>query len=153
MSRRPATPDTAVVKEIEVLLVLVIAVAATPPTVTDVAFSRFVPETVTRVPPATGPTFGVTVEIVGASIYRNVPLTVAVPPKAVVKANDESPAVPAGMVKVTWVELRTVTSVAAVPPIVTPVVLNRLTPVSVTVPPPAARLTVGVKDVIVGGVA
>ena len=45
------------------------------------------------------------------------------------------------------------TSVAATPPTVTPVVLVRLTPVSVTVPPPLARLTVGVKDVMVGGVA
>lgn len=101
MSRRPATPDVAVVKEIEVPLVLVIAVAAIPPTVTAVVFSRFVPETVTLVPPATGPTLGVTVEIVGASIYRKVPLTVAVPPKVVVNETAESPAVPAGTVKVT----------------------------------------------------
>jgi hypothetical protein len=43
-------------------------VAATPPIVTSVVPDKFVPVIVIGIPPETGPTFGLTTEIVGAGM-------------------------------------------------------------------------------------
>ena len=50
---------------IEVVLTTTRLVAATPPTVTLVAPVKSLPVIVIAVPPAVGPTFGATTEIVG----------------------------------------------------------------------------------------
>ena len=60
----PAVP-AGVVAVIEVVLTTTRLVAATPPTVTLVAPVKLLPVIVIAVPPAVGPTFGATTEIVG----------------------------------------------------------------------------------------
>jgi hypothetical protein len=60
------------------------------------------------------------------------------------------PAVPAGVTQVRVVALVTTTSVAAVPPMVTPVAPVKLVPVMVTLVTPAVLPEVGEMDVTVG---
>ena len=74
----------------------------------------------------------------------------ALGPPPVVTKTLAVPAVPAGVTQVRVVALVTTTSVAAVPPMVTPVAPVRLVPVMVTLVPPAVLPEVGEMDVTVG---
>ena len=81
-------------------------------------FTNPVPTIVITVPPAIGPTTGVTLETVGAATYVNAPVDVTTPP-IVVTATSFAPAVPEGVTAVIEVALTTTTLVAAAPPTVT----------------------------------
>ena len=81
-------------------------------------FTNPVPTIVIIVPPAIGPTAGVTLETVGAATYVNAPVDVATPP-TVVTTTSFAPAVPEGVTAVIEVALTTTTLVAAAPPTVT----------------------------------
>ena len=76
------------------------------------------------------------------------PVDVTEPP-AVVTTTSRAPAVPAGVVTTTDVEVL-VPSVAAAPPMVTDVTPDRLVPVIVTDVPPAVGPAFGVIVLIVG---
>ena len=76
-------------------------------------------------------------------------LAALVPPDVVTNTL-EAPAVPAGVVAVIVVALTTVTSVAATPPMVTPVAPAKSAPVMVMVVPPAPDPVLGETLVTVG---
>ena len=125
-------------------------VAAAPPIVTELVPVRFVPVIVIAVPPAVGPTFGLTDEIVGGAKYVK-PL-VSVPwPQGEVTTTFFAPAVPAGVVTVMVLVLTTTIFVAATPPIVTLVAPVKSLPEIVTAVPPAIGPTFGVMLETVGG--
>ena len=117
----------------EVGLTTVNDVAAVPPNVTSDASVSVVPVIVTNVPPATGPSDGETLEMVGVLTKEYARSSVAVPPAGVVITTSTSPAAEDGVTTVTEVELNTVRFVPATPPNVTTVVSVRLVPVIVTV--------------------
>lgn len=142
----PAVPD-GVTAVTEVELTFAIDVAVVPPTVRLVVALKLVPVIVIGVPPAIGPPDGDTEEITGAATKVNVPLSV---PPAVVSTTAADPADFAGVTTVTEVALTFVSEVPAVPPKVTPVVLDKFVPVIVTDVPPAVGPVTGVKEVIVG---
>ena len=71
-------------------------------------------------------------------------------PLGVVTNTLAGPALPAGVVAVSEVELTTVTAVAAVPPIVTAVAPVKSVPVMVTDCPPVSGPDDGLMDVTVG---
>ena len=71
-------------------------------------------------------------------------------PSGVVTNTLAVPALPAGVFAVIEVELTTVTTVAAVPPIVTEVAPVKSVPVMVTACPPASGPDDGLMDVTVG---
>ena len=75
----------------------------------------------------------------------------ALPPSEVVTITEATPSVPAGVVAVTVVALATVTLVAAIPPIVTPVAPVKLKPVIVTDWPPAVGPGLGLTLATLGG--
>ena len=120
-------------------------VAATPPIVTLVVPVRFVPVIVIGVPPAMGPTFGLTEVIVGAAMYVKSSTRLAVPP-GVVSVRLLAPTAPGGVTAVTVVGLTTVTFVAATPLMVTAIVSLRKTPMIVIDVPPVAGPLVGDTD-------
>jgi hypothetical protein len=125
-------------------------VAATPPIVTVLVSLRFVPVIVIGVPPAVGPAFGVTSEIVGGTMtYVNPFARFAVPP-GVVSETGFAPAAPGGVTAVTVFGLTTVTELAALPPIDTALVPVRFVPVIVITVPPAVGPWIGLTDEIAG---
>lgn len=125
-------------------------VAATPPTLTADVPERFEPKIAMVVPPATGPEFGVTVDIVGAgTTYVNAFERLAVPP-GVINDRGLAPTDPAGVTAVTVVGDKIVTDVAAAPPTVTEVVPMRFVPPRVIVVPPVVGPELGVTDEMVG---
>ena len=71
-------------------------------------------------------------------------------PSGVVTNTLAVPALPAGVIAVSEVELTTVTTVAAVPPIVTEVAPVKSVPVMVTACPPVSGPDDGLMDVTVG---
>ena len=112
-------------------------------------FTNPVPTIVITVPPAIGPTTGVTLETVGATTYVNAPVDVTTPP-IVVTATSLAPAVPDGVTAVNDVPAPfTTTLVAAAPPTVT-VALVKFVPAIVIVVPPVAGPVEGETDAIVG---
>jgi hypothetical protein len=133
----PAAPEGAVHVS-DVSLATTTDVANVEPKRTAVVPVRPVPETVTLVPPATGPPDGDTAAIVGGRYtYVKAPASAVVPPGAVTDT-DLAPPTPAGVRHVIVESSRTVTAVAGAPPMVTPVAPRNPVPVTVTgVPPPA----------------
>ena len=125
-------------------------VAATPLTFTLVAPMRFVPVIVIGVPPADGPTFGLTAEIVGGRKYVN-GLGAIATPADVVTATLAAPTVPAGVTAVISVAFITTTLVAETPPTFTLVApARKFVPTIVIAVAPAVGPTLGFTDVIVG---
>jgi hypothetical protein len=119
------------------------------PNITVVAPDKFVPVSVTVVPPAVVPPAGLIEVIVGAgTTYVYADGRVAVPPGVVTATATAGPAAPAGVTQVTDVALTTVTDVAAMPPNVTADVPIKFVPATVTVVPPAVVPLVGLIDVI-----
>ena len=147
---KPAVP-AGVFAEIMVEVLLII-VAATPPTFTLVAPVKFVPVIVIGVPPATGPEIGATVVIVGSATFVNALALVAVPP-TVVTATSFAPAAPAGVTAVMEVELTATTLVAATPPTFTVAPARKFVPVRVRIVPAASGPALGVTEVSVGAAA
>jgi hypothetical protein len=146
----PAEP-AGFVAVIWVALLTVNELALFAPNLTAVVPVRFVPVTVTEVPPASGPLVGLTDVIVGAATYVNWSLAdVALVPPTVVVVMSIVPAEPEGEVAVIWVALSTVNELALVAPNLTAVAPVRFVPVIVTeVLPPVGPL-VGLTDEIVG---
>ena len=124
----------------------VTSVAAVPPMLTAVAPVRLVPLMVTEAP--VPPEVGVKPVIVGAAIKVKLSVLVAVPPGVV---TETVPVVPLPTLAVTWVAETTVTSVAAVPPMLTAVAPVRLVPLMVTEVP--VTPDAGVNELIVGAAA
>lgn len=110
--------------------------AEVPPNVTCDAPVKFVPERVTAVFPAVGPSVGETDDTAGGDMNVNPPTCVTDPP-AVVTTMSAAPAACAGVVTVSDVALLNVTELAAVPPMVTVDPEVKLVPVMVTDVPPA----------------
>jgi hypothetical protein len=125
-------------------------VAATPPTVTAVVPVRFVPFIVIDVPPEVGPAVGLNDAIVGCVKYVKPFARFATPP-SVMTETVFAPALFAGVVAVTVVELRTLTEFATTPPIDTALVPVRFVPVIVIDVPPAVEPEFGLTEEIVGG--
>ena len=111
-------------------------------------FTNPVPTIVIIVPPAIGPTAGVTLETVGAATYVNAPVDVATPP-TVVTTISFAPAVPEGVTAVIEVALTTTTLVAAAPPTVT-VAPVKFVPVMVIAVPAVSGPEDGLTLAIVG---
>ena len=149
MSTTPAACAGVVAVIVVELTTTVTPVTGRPPNVTAVAPVKLVPVMVTKVPPAIGPEFGLTLETVGTVTYVNAAVPVPVPP-GVVTATSTAPAVPAGAVTVIVVALSTVTFVAAVLPNVTAVAPVKFEPVIVTLVPPEAGPELGLTPVTVG---
>ena len=121
--------------------------------VTVAPATKFVPVTVTEVPPAAGPEFGETPVTVGAGAgaeYVNPPVRVPVCPPGLVTTTLTIPAVCAGVTAVIVVAFATLTFVAAVPPTVTVAPSTKFVPVIVTDVPPAVVPVFGETDVTVG---
>jgi len=142
----PADP-AGVTAVMEVALTTFTLVAATPPTVTLLAPVKLVPVMVIAVPAVNGPDDGLTLAIVGAAMYVN-PLVEVALPNEVVTTTSFAPAAPAGVTAVMEVAVAT-TLVAATPPTVT-VALAKLVPLIVIVVPPAVGPLVGLTLEIVG---
>src|SRR5437879_1289858 len=84
--------------------------------------TKFVPVTVTAVPPVVGPENGATLLTVGAvgdAVYVKPPASVPLCPSALVTVTFTAPAACAGVVAVIVVLLTTLTPVAALPPTLT----------------------------------
>nr|WP_263866878.1 hypothetical protein [Paenibacillus rhizovicinus] len=136
---------------IDVAEFTVTPVAAVVPNVTAVAPDRFVPVSVTLVPPDVGPDVGDTLVIVGTAMYVYWSAAdVADVPPVVVTLTSTVPELPAGAVAVIDVAEFTVTPVAIVAPNVTAVAPDRFVPVNVTLVPPDVGPDVGDTLVIVG---
>ena len=147
----PIVPE-GVVKVISVSLTFVTLVAAAPPTVTLIVFARFVPVTVTEVPPESKPRAGLKDAITGGTTFVMPSARVTEPPPSVVRTTDLLPAEPAGLTKLISVPLVFTIPVAATPPMATEVVFPRSVPVTMIVRPPVVGALVGVSDVMTGGV-
>ena len=121
-----------------------------PPNETDVAVSKWLPVIVTEVPPASGPASAAIPVTMGAARYVNwsAGVTAEAPPAAR-SVTSTGPAEPSGLTAVICVPLSLSTGTWAVPKstMVTP---PRLTPVMVTVVPPARGPTAGVTAVTTG---
>ena len=133
----------------EVALTTTTLVAATPPTVTLLAPVKLVPVMVIAVPAVNGPDDGLTLAIVGAAMYVN-PLVEVALPNEVVTTTSFAPAAPAGVTAVMEVALTTTTVVAATPPTVTALAPVKLVPVMVIAVPPDKMPVLGLTDAIVG---
>jgi hypothetical protein len=138
-------PDVAATAVTLVAETTVNKVAVVPPKLTAVAPVKLVPVIVTVVPAM--PLVGVNDVIVGEGINVK-PALVAVPPAVV---TDTFPDAPASTTAMMLVADTTINEAAAVPPKLTAVVPVKFVPVIVTVVP--AEPPVGVKFVIVGGIA
>ncbi len=141
----PTVELAGVVAVISVSLTTVKLVTAVPPTVTAVAPVKPVPVMVMEVLVETGPYGGetpVTVGTVVVAVKVNAPVSVSVPPGAVMTTL-AVPAVPAGVVAVISVSLTTERLVAVAPPMVTAVAPVKPVPVMVTAVPPAVVPDVG----------
>ena len=148
MSTVPLPAGEVAVTEVELFSVKL--VAAVLPNFTAVAPVKFLPVTVTEVPPASGPEVGLTAEMEGTGIYANLSADHAelVPP-GVVTLTSTVP-LPAGEVAVMVLELLTVKLVAAVLPNLTAVAPVKAVPVMVTEVPTPAGPEVGLTEVTVG---
>ena len=142
----PAAP-AGVTAVMEVALTTITLVAATPPTVTLLAPVKLVPVMVIAVPAVNGPDDGLTLAIVGAAMYVN-PLVEVALPNEVVTTTSFEPATPSGVTALMEVAVAT-TLVAATPPTVT-VALAKLVPLIVIVVPPAVGPEIGLTLEIVG---
>jgi len=144
-----------VVAVIEVALTTVLP-TVTPPMVSVAPVTKFVPVTVTLVPPRLAPVAGETFESVGAGrgVYVNalaaMPLCVSGFETAIATAPVEAAA---GVVAVMLVALATVMPVAATPPTVTVAPLTKPVPVIVMLVPPPTLPEVGEALVTVGAAA
>jgi hypothetical protein len=107
------------------------------------------PVTVTLVPPATGPAFGVTLVTVGANLYRS-PDVGALVPNSVVTLTWTDAAASAGVTAVIDVLEVTVKLLAETAPKLTEVTPVKFEPVIVTDVPPAAEPVFGRSFVIAG---
>ena len=150
-STLPAEPagDVAVIDTSE----LTWNAASVDPKSTAVAPVKPVPVIVTCVPPAAGPTEGLTPVIAGADAYVNssVELPVADVPPGVVTVRLKVPgAADAGDLTVICVPESTVNDVAALDPNLTAVAPVKPVPVIVTEVPPASGPAVGLMPVTVG---
>ena len=117
---------------------------------TAVADEKFVPWIVTVVPPDEGPAVGDTDVTVGVAMKVNWSAAeVALVPPTVITLMSTVP-VPAGAVAVIEVALFTVKPVAAAPPNVTAVALEKPVPEIVTTVPPPDGPLVGETDMTVG---
>jgi hypothetical protein len=146
----PAVP-AGVVAVIVVLLTTTTLVAAAAPKVTVAPEAKFVPVTVTDVPPRLDPLFGLTLVTVGGATYVNPPVRLPERPFVLVTVTVAAPAVPAGVTAVIVVLLTTTTLAAPTPPIVTVAPAARFVPVIVTDVPPATPPLLGLMPVTVGG--
>lgn len=146
------TPDICggVTTETVVGLITVTEFASTPPNITDEVLVRFVPVSVSDLPPATGPAKSDTLSMVGNSTKVYAPANVADPPAGVVNTTSTTPALLAGVVTVTDEALSTVTDLLAVPPNVTADAPVRFVPVIVTIALPATGPDDRDRRVIVG---
>ena len=121
-----------------------------PPIFTVVAPAiKFVPVMVMLVPPASGPTLGATVAIVGSATYVKPPVLVTIPP-TVVTATSFAPTKPAGVTAVMEVALTTTTLVAATPPTFTVATATKFAPVIVIVVAPVSGPLMGATVAMVG---
>ncbi len=126
-------------------------VALVVPNFTAETLIRLVPVMVTLVPPALGPTLGLTPVTVAASWYRNWSLgEVPEVPPALATITSTVPADPAGDVAVIVLAELTVNEVAGAEPNVTPETPVKPEPVMVTRVPPASGPTIGRTAVTVG---
>ena len=124
-----------------------------PPKFTVAPATKFVPVTVTEVPPAAGPEFGETPVTVGAGAgaeYVNPPARVPLCPLGLATTTLTIPAACAGVIAVIVVLFTTLTFAAAAPPIVTVAPATKFVPVIVTDVPPAVVPVFGEIDVTVG---
>jgi len=146
----PAVP-AGVTAVSEVALPTTTPVAGLPPIARVVSPAKNpVPVTVTAVPPAVVPEFGVIPPIDGAPRYVKPPASVPVPAD-VVTATSFGPAVPMGVTAVKDTALPTTTPVASRPPIVTVVApATKPDPAIVTAVPPPSGPAAGVMPVTVG---
>jgi hypothetical protein len=144
----PLPDGDVAVMEVE-LLTVKLAVFPEPKS-TALAPVRFVPVTVTDVPPAKGPADGLTEVTVGTKVYRNWSAAlVALVPPAVVTVTLTVP-LPDGEVAVMELELLTVKVAAAVFPNLTALVPVKPVPVTVTEVPPPDGPEEGLTELTVG---
>src|SRR5262245_9191784 len=121
-----------VVALIDVALVTLTPVAATPPNATVAPAAKFDPAIVTLVPPAGGPDAGVTPVTAGGAMYRKPPVIVAACVSGFATVMSTVPAPCAGVVAVMVSLLTTTTFVAVAPPTVTVAPVAKFAPEIVT---------------------
>jgi len=147
------TACAAVVAVIDVASKTTVFAAATPPMVTVAPGTKFVPMIVTLVPPTIVPTFGESVDIVGAvDTYVNPFVRVAPCVSGFVTVTLTTPVPCAPVVAVIDVASTTTTLIAARPPMVTIAPGMNFVPVIVTLVPPSVVAEVGEMLAIVGAV-
>ncbi|HEY8824113.1 MAG TPA: hypothetical protein VIP07_04430 [Candidatus Limnocylindria bacterium] len=113
---------------------------------------KFVPATVTEVPPALGPLFGVTEETVGAATYVKQPVQLPLCVSGLVTITFTEPAARAVVVPVIVVALMVETVRVEPPKLIVAPVWNPL-PLMVTAVPPTAGPLVGATELTVGAAA
>ena len=142
----------AVVVPVMLVALTVETVSADPPSDTVAPAWNPLPATVTAVPPAAGPLFGLTEATVGAATKVKQPVQVPVCVSGFVTTTFTAPLACAVVVPVIVVGL-TVATVRADPPKETVAPLWNPLPVRVTLLPPTAGPLVGVTELTVGGSA
>jgi hypothetical protein len=140
--------ETAVIDVAELTVKLV---APVPPNVTADAPVKFVPLTVTVVPPAAGPSLGLTpLTLGGGTKLKWSDVVVALVPPAVVTVTSTTP-VPAGETAVIELAELTAKLAALVAPNLTALAPVKPLPLTVTVVPPASGPAFGPTPPTVGG--
>jgi hypothetical protein len=135
-----------------VALITTTEVAAAPPKVTVAPDAKFIPFSITDVPPLVRPVLGETLVTVGAGAPKVKPLaSVALCRSGLVTTTDTLPCVCGGVFAVIRVALITTTEVAAAPPMVTVAPDAKFCPVNVTGVLPVVGPLVGATAVRVGG--
>lgn len=127
-------------------------VAETPPNETVAPATKLVPVTVTVVPPAIGPAFGLTEPTVGngVNVYSCADVVAVLEPPGVVTVTPTVPAASVGGVAVTDPSLLTVNDDAALVPKSTTVASVKPDPVIVTGEPPDRGPALGLIPVTIG---
>jgi len=117
----------------------------------DTRVAKFVPVTVTTVPPAIEPIDGlIAVTVGGGPTYANPLGSVAAWPSILVTTMSTAPAACAAVVQAIFVDDSKATVAAATPPMETVVPLAKFVPVIVTAVPPATGPDKGETDATVG---
>jgi hypothetical protein len=142
-----------VTASISVELTTTTAAAATPPKTTPAPGTKFVPISITEVPPAAGPEIGETLlnVVAGARVYVKALVRVPSWLSGFRTMRSTGPAVCPGVMTRSWVELTTFTDVAAAPPNKTMAFDWKFAPVIVTLVPPEEGPELGETEVILGG--
>lgn len=148
----PATVDAGTVALRAVLDKTTKKGAVTPPNVTDIVPVKFVPVTVTTLPPLNGPLTGDKLVTVGVGVgfqVQTLPVSAALVPPGLVTKTLVVP-VPGGETALIKVPETIVYDRAEVVPKVTAVAFTNPVPVTATNVPPVAGPLLGFRDVTVG---